>query len=523
MYDILFDKVWIADGSGEPMYRADVAVSGGKIDRIGDLEGAEAPLVIHGDDEHVLCPGFFDVHTHNDLLACIDPDMTPQVLQGVTYDICGNCGQSAYPVSTDPEYREILRRYTGNLAPIDMVPEWHEMTTFRRYREIVDSKKPLINLGSWIGQGSVRIAVMGMEDRLATPEELEQMKAIVREAMENGCLGMSTGLIYAPGVFTPEEEIIELAKVVGEYGGIYATHMRNESYKVVESVEEAIRIARAGGCKLLVSHHKVVGKDNAPLVRKTLALMDQARAEGMTVLADQYLFNYGSTLLAALFPPQYQTEGVDGLLEYLRDEDKLNEMCEIMETDPSWENFMFISGADGILIVSCEKTVEYNTRNLSEVAELMGLSPVRAAARLMLENNGSILMAVRLSDDDVIDTIWKHPYTAAGSDGIGAGFRELCHPRAYSAHVHIFEEYVRNRGIVSLEEAVRKCTSMPAEFVGIAGKGRVKEGYDADLVWFNRNTIGSEASFEKPRVEPVGVDYVFVGGKAVVTEGKITR
>lgn len=523
MYDILFDNVWIADGSGDPMYRSDVAVEGGRICRIGDIEGADAAVVIKGDDEHVLCPGFFDVHTHNDLLACIDPDMTPQVLQGVTYDICGNCGQSVYPVSSDPEYREILRRYTGNLAPIDMVPEWEEMTTYRRYREITDSKKPLINLGGWIGQGSVRIAVMGMENRPATSEEIEKMKAIVREAMENGCLGMSTGLIYAPGVFTPEEELIELAKVVGEYGGIYATHMRNESYKVVESVEEAIRIAKAGGCKLLVSHHKVVGRENAPLVNKTLALMDQARADGMTVLADQYLFNYGSTLLAALFPPQYQTDGVDGLLSLLRDDDKLGEICEIMETDPSWENFLFISGADGVLLVSCAETVQYNTMDLSEVAGLMGLTPARAAARLMLENNGSVLMAVKLSDDDVIDRIWKHPFTAAGSDGIGAGFKDLCHPRAYSAHVHIFEEYVRNRRLISLEEAVRKCTSMPAEFVGIPGKGRIREGYDADLVFFNRNTIGSDATFARPRVSPEGVDYVFVGGKAVVSEGRITR
>lgn len=251
--------------------------------------------------------------------------------------------------------------------------------------------------------------------------------------------------------------------------------------------------------------------------------MDQARADGMTVLADQYLFNYGSTLLAALFPPQYQTDGVDGLLSLLRDDDKLGEICEIMETDPSWENFLFISGADGVLLVSCAETVQYNTMDLSEVAGLMGLTPARAAARLMLENNGSVLMAVKLSDDDVIDRIWKHPFTAAGSDGIGAGFKDLCHPRAYSAHVHIFEEYVRNRRLISLEEAVRKCTSMPAEFVGIPGKGRIREGYDADLVFFNRNTIGSDATFARPRVSPEGVDYVFVGGKAVVSEGKITR
>ena len=520
MFDILFKNTWIADGSGEPMYRASVGVKDGKIAMIGDLED-NARLILEGDEEHVLCPGFFDVHTHNDLLAYIDPDMAPQVLQGVTFDICGNCGQSAYPVSNDPEKRELLRRYTGNLAPVDMVPEWPEMTSFKAYKDIINSKHPKITQGCWIGQGTVRIAVMGMENRMATPLELEKMKAIVREAMENGCLGMSTGLIYAPGVFTPEEEIIELAKVVGEYGGIYASHMRNESSRVVEAVEEAIRIAKAGGCKLLISHHKVIGKKNAELCHKTLALMDQARADGMTVMADQYLFNYGSTMLSALFPPEYQSEGVDALIGMLRDEETCNEICSNMETDESWENFFFISGPEGILVVSCAVTTQFNNMNLTEIAEALGISPAQAAAKLMMENNGSVLMAVRLSDDSVIETIWKHPFTAAGSDGIGAGWLDYTHPRAYCAYVHIFEEFVRNRKIVSLEEAVRKCTSLPAGFVGFGSKGWVKEGYDADLVWFNKETIGSSASFAKPRVAPRGVDCVLVGGKVIVADGKI--
>ena len=521
LFDVLFRNAWIADGSGEPMYRSSVGVKDGKVAAIGDLGDAEAGLVLTGDDEHVLCPGFFDVHTHNDLLLCVDPNMSPQILQGVTYDICGNCGQSVYPVSRDPEKRELLRRYTGTLAPLDLVPEWPEMTSFKAYKDIVNAKNPRVNQGCWIGQGTVRIAVMGMENRPATPDELEEMKAIVREAMENGCLGMSTGLIYSPGVFTPEEEIIELAKVVGEYGGIYATHMRNESNKVVEAVEEAIRIAKAGGCKLLVSHHKVVGKKNSELCHKTLALMDQARADGMTVMADQYLFNYGSTLLSALFPPKYQSKGVDALVEMLRDEATRNEICTNLETDDSWENFFFISGPEGILVVSCSVTTQFNNMNLTEIGEALGISPAQAAAKLMADNNGVVLMAVRLSEDSVIETIWKHPFTAAGSDGIGAGFLDLTHPRAYSAYVHIFEEFVRKRKVVSLEEAVRKCTSLPAGFVGFNSKGWVKEGYDADLVWFNKETIGSDASFAKPRVNPKGVDYVLVGGKVIVAEGRI--
>lgn len=521
MYDVLFKNVWIADGSGQPLYRSSVAVQDGKIVRIAEDLAGEAKLELTGDDTMVLSPGFFDVHTHNDLLLVKDPCMTPQVLQGVTFDISGNCGQSAYPVSKDPEKRDLLRKYTGAVMPIADVPQWEHMTSFREYRAIVEECRPRIHYGNWIGQGTVRIAVMGMDNRPATPDELEQMKAIVREAMENGALGMSTGLIYAPGVFTPEEEITELAKVVGEYGGVYATHMRNESNRVVESVEEAIRIARASGCKLLVSHHKVVGKKNSPLYKKTLALMDQARAEGMTVMADQYLFNYGSTTLCALFPPKYQADGVEGLMAHLRDPATRAEICANMETDESWENFFCIMGADGILVVSCPLTPEYNNLHLSEIEAKTGVPAAEVAADLLLKNNGNVLMAVRLSEQEVIDGIWSHPFTAAGSDGIGAGFMDLTHPRAYSAFVHIFEEYVRQRHVVSLEEAVRKCTSLPAGFLGIASKGLVKEGYDADLVFFNRDTIGSDASFAKPRVAPRGVDYVFVDGQVVVEHGKI--
>lgn len=523
MYDILFKNVLIADGTGNPMYRSSVAVKDGKIDKISNELTGSAELILEGDDSMVLAPGFFDVHSHNDLLVAMDPYVTPQVLQGVTFDVSGNCGQSAYPVSKDPVKEEILRKYTGAVMPISAVPNWNKMNSFAEYKAIVDAGKPKINYRNWIGQGTVRIAVMGMENRKATAEELEQMKALVREAMENGAIGISTGLIYAPGVFTPEEEIIELAKVVGEYGGVYATHMRNESNKVVESVEEAIRIAKASGCKLLVSHHKVVGKKNKELYKKTLELMDKARAEGMTVMADQYLFNYGSTTMCAVFPPPYQSDGVAGLLAHLKNPETRAAIAENMENDETWENFFRITGPEGILVVSCPVTSQYNSMHLSEIAEKLGKSAVDTAIDLLLENNGSVLVAIRLSEQEVIDGIWKHPFTAAGSDGIGAGFMDLTHPRAYSAFVKIFQTYVRERNVVTLEDAVRKCTSLPAGFLGIEGKGLVKEGYDADLVFFNKDTIGSDADFVTPRVDPKGVEYVFVNGNIVVENGKIKK
>jgi N-acyl-D-amino-acid deacylase len=521
MYDIIFKNAWIADGSGKPCFKACVGVKDGKIAKIGELCGEEAARVIELTEEQVLSPGFFDIHSHNDLLPMIDPNMTPQVLQGVTYDIAGNCGQSFYPVSEDPELAAVLENYTGTLVPMDLVPYWRQFTSFKKYREHVEAAKPRIRLGHWLGQGSIRIAVMGMQNRNATPEELEKMKAYVREGMENGALGISTGLVYIPGAFTPEEEIVELAKVAAEYGGVYATHIRDECDRVVEAVEEAIRIAKKSGCKLLISHHKIMADYNKEKYHKTLALMDEARASGMTVICDQYLYNYGATLIAALFPPVYQEGGNEALLGRVKDPKAREEMKKVMENDRSYQNYCVISGGEGILIVEGTRTHKYDGKNMAEIAEEMGVPFCEAICRVYEENEGAALIAIRIASEESIEGIWKYPYTAGGSDGIGAGIREKTHPRAYAAFVRIFEEYVRKRHIVSLEEAVRKLTSLPADFLGLKDVGRIQEGCLADIVVFNRNTIGSEASFAKPKVDPTGVDYVFVGGEPVVEYGKI--
>ncbi len=521
MYDILFKNAWIADGSGKPLYKACVAVKDGRIAKIGEIACDEAEKVIELTEEQVLCPGFFDVHTHNDMMPFFDPNMTPQVLQGVTFDLSGNCGQSMYPVSEKPEYVNMLKKYTGALAPLDHIPVWPQLTTFAKYKAARDSMKPRIRLGNWMGQGSIRIAVMGMDSRRATPEELEKMKAMVREGMENGALGLSTGLLYMPGVFTPEDEIVELAKVAAEYGGVYATHMRDEGNRVVEAVEEAIRIAKASGCKLLISHHKVCGKANAGKQKITLGLMDKARAEGMTVMCDQYPFNYGSTTLAAVFPPKYQTEGNEALLAKVKDPATRELIKRDMETDTSFENTLLTSGPEGILIILGLFDQKYDGKNIAEVAEELGVSPSEAICRVFEDNNGVVLMAQRLCDESIVDEIWLHPFTAGGSDGIGAGYMPKTHPRAYSTFVKIFQDYVRERRIMSLEEAVRRVTSLPAGFLGFKDMGLVKEGNLADLVVFNKNTIGSKASFKDPLVKPTGIDYVFVGGELVVKDEQI--
>jgi len=521
-YDVLVKNISIADGTGSPMFTGCVAVQDGKIVKVAPSIEGEAQLVIEGNEKQILCPGFFDTHTHGDMQRIFDPYMTTQILQGVTYDVCGNCGISAAPV--DPNNFDLLKRYTAPLMPFNQFDEqWATWDTFGKYLDAVKNVGCKIHAHSFVGHGTLRIAAMGMEDRAPTAEEMEVMKSLLREAMEAGALGMSSGLIYAPGVYSTTEELVELCKVVAEFDGVYATHMRNESSHVVESVEEALTVARQAGCKLLVSHHKVSGPANRELYKKTLKLISDARAEGMNVICDQYQSNKGSTTIAALLPPFCQADGTNGLLRQLADPARRAEITNAMRNDDSYENFLKFLGAHSILIVSSEMTPQFNGKYLDEVAATLGMSAEDAVCQLELDNNGIVLMAVVMCEQDVVDEIFKFPYTCIGSDGIGAGTGTRTHPRAVGNMVHMLEDFVRNRKVVTWEEAIRKATSLPADFLNVPDKGRIAEGKDADLVIFDRENVGTDASFENPNVDPRGIDYVFVAGKLVVKDGSVIK
>lgn len=522
MLDFIIKNVNIADGSGAPMYRSSVGVKEGKIAKISESIDEQAAMVIDADENMVLAPGFIDNHTHNDLLPVLNPTFAPLVLQGVTYNVCGNCGISAAPVH--PDRRDILKRYISTILPVDMVLEdWNQVTTFASYMDMVKRHKPYVDSAALVGHGNIRIAVMGMEDRDPTPAEMEEMKALVREAMEAGAKGMSSGLIYMPGVFAKTEEIIELCKIVHEYGGVYTTHIHNESADVLKSVEEALEVARQSGVKLIVSHLKVIGDKTVSVHKKELELLDKARESGIDVLWDQYLYYYGSSTLSILFPPSYQANGMDAFLQMLETPEKRKQILFDVEHDISFENFWQHSGPDGILLITCKNTPQFNGKNLVEVAEELHIEPIEALAEIMLRNDGEVMMADRLCNDTVIEDIWRHPNTAGGSDGLMVGTGQLAHPRAYCNFVRIFETYVREKGVTTLEEAVRKITSLPADFLGLSTKGHVKEGYDADLVVFDKNTIGSDATFTNPLVTPRGICYVFVSGKMIVKDCKVVE
>lgn len=523
MYDLFIKNIDIADGSGDNSFRGNVIVKDGKIVDVikGTTYQIDAKKVINGTAEQLLAPGFIDTHTHGDLYHIDDPLVSSQILQGVTYDICGNCGISAAPIPSD---WQLLKNYARPVLPFDKYDdEWKTWKTFGAYIESVKKRNPIFQGAALVGHGTLRLAAMGMANRAPTNSELNLMIEMLEEALSSGAIGLSSGLVYTPGVYSDENEMITLCKVVAKYDKIYATHMRSESRFVVESVKESIKVAEKTGCKLIISHLKVSGISNKLYADEILRLIEDARNRGVKVINDQYQSNKGSTTLFQTIPPQYQSQGTEKALEFLKDEITRTEIIKNMQTDSSWENLLLEIGADAITIVSNKKYEEFNGKTLAEISKAMNKNPQETICELLIKNDGNVLMALTLCEQETVDKIFKSPYTAIGSDGIGAGSGTKTHPRATGNFAHMFQNYVRERKLVSWEEAIRKCTSLPFDFIGIQNKGHIKKGYDADITILDRNKIGTDASFSNPNVVPKGIDYVFIKGREVVNFGKVIK
>lgn len=517
MNDVLIRGVDIADGSGRPVKHGDVAWKDGIITHADGTCTEDAVTVIDAQPGWVLSPGFIDTHTHNDLLAFIDHTQWPQLLQGITTEITGSCGISPFPHT--PEHYHELREYCRQIAIEADEDHWQKWSSYKGYRNDAAQQHPMVNDLHLVGHGTLRIAAMGMENRKPTPDEMECMKELLREAMAGGAIGMSSGLIYPPGVYADREELAELCKVVAEYDGVYSTHMRNEGAYILEALEEAIYEGLSSGCKVLISHHKLMVDDPA-LQQAAYDLMEDARSRGLRIINDQYMYNTGSTTMAALLPPYVLAGGLAGVADKLRDPEYAARVRDSIQNDSGWQNFLMEVDHDTIIIIRADKTPEYHGKSLAQAAREEGLDDIEMMLRIMIANDCNVTMVLQFSDMEMVERIFRSPYTAIGSDGIGAGNGHPAHPRAYDNQVRMFSEFVRNRKAVTLEEAVRKCTSLPADFLGIS-KGRIRKSYDADIVIFDPETIGSPASFADPIQRPVGIEYVFVNGIMRVKGGKI--
>ncbi len=517
--EILIRDALIVDGTGAPAQRGDLAVRGGKIAATGPDLGKLCAKQVLDASGLVLTPGFIDVHSHDDLYLLAKPECPEKVLQGVTTEILGNCGLSA--LEAGAETREHLLGMLGVLCP-GASPAPGEMGKgIACYLERIQSLGPALNVGVLVGHSSVRMAVMGMQNRPPTHSELLEMEKLVARAMEQGALGISTGLIYPPGNYAETFELVRLAQVVGRYGGIYATHMRSEGDLQMQALQEALGIGERAGVQVQISHHKVAGKANWGMSRETLSLMEEARRRGLRVACDQYPYEAGCTFLAAVLPPGASAQGIEVLCRNLLDPAWRKETARRLETEDGWENLARGAGLEGIVISVC-RNPDFLGKSISQIAQQTQRNPWDVIFDLLAQEGLGCMAVFFMMCEDDISRILGDPWTMVGSDGmpsLGAG---RIHPRMSGTFPRILSRYARERKLLSLEEAVRKMTSLAAFTFGLKGKGLLKQGMDADMVLLDPDRVKDRATYQEPHLSPEGIRLVMVNGQVAAKDGELT-
>jgi len=521
-FDLLIKNGHLIDGTGNPYYRADIGIINGQINCIRkDIDPKGAQRVIRADCL-IVSPGFFDTHSHDDLYLLINPTCDEKILQGVTTTVIGNCGFSPAPMSEDyrADIKDALRVMGGQHIPKEDL-EIQSFDDFLRKLEVI---KPGINVLPLVGHSTVRIAVLGSANRAPTDSELKRMKELVANAMEEGAFGMSTGLIYAPGNYAKTDEIIELSKVISKFNVIYVSHIRSEGDLLIPAMAEAIMIGEEANVPVNISHHKVIGKNNWGKSQETLKMMVEARARGVELTCDQYPYRAGSTFLAALLPPSILADGPEVFSQKLKDSKIREEAIAEIEKggEVQWENLIKGAGFDNIIIAMSSNHHDYIGKSIAGIAEIENKSPYDVIFDLVVEEKRGTVAILFMMDDEDIQRIMRSPFTMIGTDGIpGFGVSKV-HPRLTGTFPRVLGRYVREEGVLSLEEAIRKMTSLPAQTFRVRQKGLLMEGFDADIVIFNPKTIIEKSTYEDPQRKPEGINYVLVNGEIAVENGEVT-
>ena len=472
-FDLIIRNGSVIDGGGSPASRGDVAVRDGRIAVVGEIEGETAREIDAAGLS--VAPGFIDVHAHDDG-ALLSTPMDFKLMQGVTTDIVGNCGAGLAP--RDPSLPPI----PGTELVLGSLPE-SDWRTFGEYMDAVNRAELAVNAGCFVPHGAVRYRTLGMDRREPDDNELARMRDDVAEGMAAGALGLSTGLIYPPGAFARTEEIIALAEVAAKHGGLYMTHMRDEGARLLEAMEEAFRIAREAGLPLEISHHKAGGRENWGKTEQSLAMIEREREAGVDVNFDAYPYTAGSTVLSV--------------------------MVRRPEAEP-----------DGVLVASVRNHPEYEGKTLTQIAEMLDL-PADQAAQCVLEADPGAVGVFFMMDEADVRRVLAHPLCMIGSDGIPSPTGKP-HPRLYGTFPRVLGTYVREERLFSLDEGVRKMTSLPARRFGLSDRGELREGFAADIVIFDPETIADVATYEEPRQYPAGIEYVIVNGEIAAGRGKQT-
>ena len=514
-YDILIRRGRVIDGSGSPWFIAEVALRGDRIADVGSLGGAAAHRVINAEGR-VVCPGFIDLHTHGDLMHLAYPDAAPRVMQGVTTDTIGQDGLSYAPVTAASlaYFRRQVRAINGD--PDGLAWDWRSVGEFLARFD----RKTSVNVAYLLPHGPVRFLGMGgAEKRAPTEGEMRHMRELVAEGMREGAVGFSTGLTYAPCSFASSEELVELCRAAAAFDGAFMPHLRSYGAGVMEAMDEAVQIAREARIALHLTHHQVVFPLNEHRVPEYLAVIDRARAEGMDVTCDSYPYVAGSTFVRGMLPGWSQGLTVDEFAATLRDpagRERIRHEVEDLGCDGShgvpmdWSRIQ-ISG------VKTEAGRRWVGMRIDAAARDAGMRTFDFVAELLIAEEGEVACVSFFGYEHAVQAIMRHPAHMVGSDAIMAGERP--HPRAWGAHARYLARYVRELGVLTWEEAIRKMTSAPAARLGLADRGLVKRGLAADLVVFDPRTIQDTATFEDPKRHPVGVEHVIVNGALVVDGG----
>jgi N-acyl-D-amino-acid deacylase len=520
-FDLIITNGHIIDGTGSPWYSGDVGIRDGKVAAIGNLASAPRKRTIDAAGK-VVAPGFIDMLGQSELSILVEPRLPSKIYQGITTEITGEGGSIA------PLNDAIIQLDRPGYDHYKITPDWR---TFRQYFARLEKQGMGINLASYVGATQVRRMVLGDDDKQPTPEQLEQMKALVRQAMQDGTVGVSTALEYAPAPYAKTEELIALAAEGGKFGGIYSTHMRNESDSVLDSIDEALRIGREAHVPVEIWHIKVAGKNNWGRMPEVVAKINAARGAGADITADTYAYTAWFNSFSAFVPPWAHDGGDAKMVERLKDpvtRDRIRK--DMLTPSKNWDNeWQEIPGPDAIMIGVAHnpKLHSLQGKRLSEIAKLWNKDPMDALFDFLIEDPDSDVAVFGMSQPDVTLAL-QQPWVAVDNDSSGTSpegilGQEHPHPRAYGTFPRILRKYVREEKALTLEDAIRKFSALPAQRMRLTDRGVLKAGMWADVVIFDPATVRDLATFDNPNQLSEGMDYVLVNGVPVIDQGKMTR
>ena len=519
-FDLVITNGHIIDGTGSPWYSGDVGIRDGKIAAIGNLSASARKRTIDASGK-VVAPGFIDMLGQSELTILVDPRLPSKIYQGITTEITGE-GTSAAPLND-----AIVQSDRSGYDHYKIDPDWR---TFRQYFARLEKQGMGINLASYVGATQVRRMVLGDDNVQPTPAQLDQMRALVRDAMHDGAVGVSTSLEYAPAPYAKTDELIALASEASKFGGIYATHMRNESDSVLDAIEEALRIGRKARIPVEIWHIKVAGKANWGRMPEVVARINAARAEGADVTANTYAYTAWFNDFSAFIPQWAHDGGTKKLVERLKDPATRARIRKDMLTpSKDWDNeWQEIPGPDAIMIgvVQNPKMLPFEGKRLSEIAKLWNKDPIDALCDFLIEDPSTGVAVFGMSQPDVTLAL-QQPWVSIDNDSSGTSPEGLLgqehpHPRAYGTFPRILSKYVREEKVVTLEDAIRKFSALPAQRLRLTDRGVLKAGMWADVVVFDPATIHDRATFDNPNQLSEGMEHVLVNGVPVIDQGKMT-